>query len=517
MAKALQSKYGFQLFSTRELLVARATSQLTGREELQNFGEAVDRQTKGTWVRDDLADTIENLSDDTSVVIDSVRIRNQIESLRVGYASKIIHVHLDCSDDELQRRYSRRSKKMPGELASFTDTQRNRTERGVRKLKSDADICIRTDRSEPQEVLIRVVSHLGLRGREFPRHVDVLVGGQFGSEGKGQIAAYLAKEYSLLVTVGGPNAGHKVFEVPEPYTFHQLPSGTRSSKAKLLIGPGAAINLETLLREINDCGVDEHRLSIDPLAILITNEDKEAETQLRKSIGSTASGTGRAMIRRILRERNNVFAKDCMQLKAFIRPAVEVLEHARCKNEKVMLEGTQGTGLSIFHGHYPHVTSRDTTASGCLAEAGISPTCVRKVIMVCRTFPIRVQSPQGSTFGPMSKEITLNEIADRSGVPIDDLQKTERTSTTNRKRRIAEFDWVQLQLSASLNGPTDIALTFADYLSVKNRKARRFDQLTSDTILFIREVEKIAGAPVSLISTRFHSRAIVDRRTWGNL
>ena len=193
-----------------------------------------------------------------------------------------------------------------------------------------------------------------------------------------------------------------------------------------------------------------------------------------------------------------------------------MFEEAFCNRKRVLLEGTQGTGLSLYHGHYPHVTSRDTTVAGCLAEAGISPSRVRKVVMVCRTYPIRVQSPSGPgrTSGLMSQEITLEEIAKRSGIDIDELNKIEITSTTKRKRRIGEFDWALLRKAASLNAPTDIALTFSDYLSSKNRDARRVEQLTPETIQFIQEIERVAAAPVSLISTRFHSRSIIDRRSW---
>jgi len=77
---------------------------------------------------------------------------------------------------------------------------------------------------------------------------------------------------------------------------------------------------------------------------------------------------------------------------------------------------------------------------------------------------------------------------------------------------MAEFDWSLLRKSVSLNGPTDIALTFVDYIDIDNRKARRFEQLTSETVRFIEEVERVASAPVSLITTRFDYRSIIDRR-----
>jgi adenylosuccinate synthase len=209
-------------------------------------------------------------------------------------------------------------------------------------------------------------------------------------------------------------------------------------------------------------------------------------------------------------------AKDVLELRPFIRKTFKVLERAFANGRKIMLEGTQGTGLSLYHGDYPHVTSRDTTVAGCLAEAGISPHRVRKVVMVCRTYPIRVADPneQDKTSGFMSQPLTWEIIADRSGLDIDEIRTTEITSTTKRTRRVGEFDWHLLHKAAMLNNPTDIALTFTDYLLKDNKRARRFEQLTSDTIEFIQEVETVSLASVSLISTGFNSRSVIDRRKW---
>ena len=177
-------------------------------------------------------------------------------------------------------------------------------------------------------------------------------------------------------------------------------------------------------------------------------------------------------------------------------------------------KGRRARVFPFITGRYPFVTSRDTTVSGCLAEAGIAPSRVRRTLLVCRTYPIRVESPAAGDSGPMENEITLKEVSRRSRIPLAELRKTERTSTTKRRRRIAEFDWSLLRQSVSLNGPTDIALTFADYLGIENRGARRFEQLSDDTIQFIEEVERVAVAPVSLIATRFNVRSIIDRRKW---
>jgi adenylosuccinate synthase len=114
----------------------------------------------------------------------------------------------------------------------------------------------------------------------------------------------------------------------------------------------------------------------------------------------------------------------------------------------------------------------------------------------------------------MSQPISWEEVSKRSGIDLNEIQKTERTTTTNRERRVGEFDWDLLRLAATLNAPTDIALSFVDYLSAANANAMRFEQLMPDTIRFVEEVERVASAPVSLISTGFNRRSIIDRRMW---
>jgi adenylosuccinate synthase len=114
----------------------------------------------------------------------------------------------------------------------------------------------------------------------------------------------------------------------------------------------------------------------------------------------------------------------------------------------------------------------------------------------------------------MSQPIDWQTIANRSGIDVAEFERIERGSVSDKQRRVAEFDWALLRKASVLNGPTDIALTFVDYLDVRNREARRFDQLQSATIQFIEEVERVAAAPVSLISTRFHVRSVIDRRAW---
>lgn len=512
LAHGLAEQFGCVRISTRELISEQFQKPISTRAEEQKAGEILDQRSAGAWLAQALAKRKAGQKADETWIIDSVRIRQQIDQMRRTFGNRVLHLHLTAPSDERARRFKHRPKRS-GEATTYAATQRDPTEAQVETLADTADVVIDTKRCSVQDVIVRAASHLAFYGRSYRRLVDVIVGGEYGSEGKGHIAAYLAPEYDVLVRVGGPNAGHTVFGEP-PYTHHLLPSGTLRSEAQLVIGPGAALDVHGLLKEVADCRVSAQRLSIDPQATIISRSDASWEMKrLRGSISSTAQGGGRAMARRILYRnlRGQVkLARDIPALRPFLRETTEVLDRAFQRGSRIMLEGTQGTGLSLFHGDYPYVTSRDTTVSGCLAEAGIAPSRVRRIVVVCRTYPIRVGGPSGD----MGVELSWAEISRRSGIPVGKLRKAEKTSTTKRRRRVAEFDWRLLRKVASLNGPTDIALTFADYLTKRNQAARRFEQLDSLTIRFVEEVEKVAAAPVSLISTRFAYRSIIDRRAW---
>lgn len=493
------------------------------RAGLQAYGERLDTETGGMWVAQDLAEYLSDVEASRLVVVDGVRIAAQIDAMRSAFGRDVVHLHLHAPHDELVARYERRKASGASqieELPSYDDVARNATEAQVAELARDADFAIDSQRCSADDVEVRAAAELGLLGRGKERMVDVIVGGEYGSEGKGNIAFYLAREYDLLVRVGGPNAGHKV-PLPTPFTHRSLPSGTMANEgAQLLIGPGATINLDVLLDEIADCRVEVDRLFIDPQAMIIEQADIDAEAPLVADIGSTGSGVGAATARRVMGRTPEAvdtpvrLAGVIPELGPYLRPAIDVLGDAYTSGQKILLEGTQGTALSLYHGQYPHVTSRDTTAAGCLAEAGVAPARVRRVILVCRTYPIRVGDGSAGSSGPMEQPITWEDLASRSNVPLEELLETEKGSVTGKQRRVSEFDWVLLRKAVEVNGATDIALTFADYLDVANRDARRVDQLTPDTIRFIEEVERVAGVPVSLVGTRFAVRSVIDRRRW---
>jgi adenylosuccinate synthase len=514
LANELRKRFKTHRISTRQLLAD--TGAVNERNALIAAGKLLDSKTDGTWVRDGSVPYInENETSCDIILIDAVRTERQVHHLREMFGEKFFHVHVSVPYSVAKERYEGRDAAWDKDVP-YEEVRRDSTEGGVWSLGRIADRVVQNHLCDAASLLARAVAGLKLFPLEPEKLVDVLVGGQYGSEGKGNVCAHLAKDYDVLMRVGGPNAGHLVAH--PRYKYVQLPSGTQSNPStRILVGAGATIWPDQILKEIADCGLTKERIVIDEQAMIIEQSDRDLESKTLGVIASTKQGVGAATARKIIGRDNEPhlgakvrLAKDHPDLRPYIGSASWELEDAYAAKRRIMLEGTQGTSLSLHHGSYPHVTSRETTASGCLADAGIAPNRVRRVAMVTRTYPIRV----GGTSGPMALPIETKVVADRSGLPLDQIDKTEVGTISGTRRRMAEFDWEQLRRSAVLNGATDIALTFADYITAENQNARRFDQLSNETKEFIAEVERVANAPVSLISTRFHRFSVIDRRTW---
>jgi len=319
--------------------------------------------------------------------------------------------------------------------------------------------------------------------------VTIIIGGQYGSEGKGKVAHYFAREMkaSFAVRCGGPNSGHTVIdEQGRARIFQQLPTAAILPDVKLAICSGSYIDLDILLKEIAETNLDKDRLLIDPNAVIITDELKARETQsgLMDRIGSTGSGTGAAVAARINREPSLCFAKDIPELKPFIANVSKRLRSSLNSRERIIIEGTQGFGLSPLHGgHYPYATSRDTTAAAFLSETGLSPLDVDDVVLTIRTFPIRVAGNSGP-FSHPDDEIDWNTITLEGGhsQPIE-----ERTSVTKHVRRVARFDPEIVRQAIISNRPTTIVLNHIDYLSsnkeqVKQQKIQSFIFMVENTL-----------------------------------
>lgn len=513
LARDLGRLLSAEHISTSGLITAAVGREL-GRIELQQLGLSV-QMHGGEWIAEAVRRVAGRTSAADVIVVDAVRTVEQVSDLRRAAECdwQVLHVHLAGASQELAARYNAQADgDEPG--SSWEHVMGAATETAVTDLEAEADAVIDTTSADPAGLATRVLARIDRPWRRGGHYADVLVGGQWGSEGKGNLAFFLASEYDLLIRVGAPNAGHKICgHDGVVYTHRQLPSGTRGTDALLLLGPGAVIDVGILMREIAECQVQPRRLAIDPAALIIEEEDIASEAGLRNAIGSTGTGGGAALARRIMHRGipgGVRMAKNIAQLRPYVRDSALALERARRRGGRIFVEGTQGTGLSILHGTYPHVTSRDTTASTLLAESGIPPQMLRRVVVAYRAYPIRV----GGRSGPMGREISWETVAQRSGLDGDRLKATELGSVSGNPRRVAEFSWTQLRESAQLNGATDLALTFADYLDARNRGVRRRGQLTPETAEFITEMEITAGAPVSLISTGFDSRGPIDCRQW---
>ncbi|MCO6385191.1 adenylosuccinate synthase [Oceanicola sp. 502str15] len=405
------------------------------------------------------------------------------------------------------------------EYATYAEAAAHGTEQQVGTLAEIADLVFDTEDTDPYDLAVATMAFVG-RLQETRPAVDVIVGAQYGSEGKGNVCAKIASRYDGLVRIGGPNAGHRVAD--PIYKYVQLPSGSMSNEeAQIILAAGSTISLPQLMLEIMDHKLTANRLTIDPQVMVIDDEDRRIEEgrgegDALDAIASTKQGVGAAAARKILNRGKPLFgpsvklARDVGQLAQFVRPARTVVDRLLREGKSVLLEGTQGTELSIHHGRYPYVTSRETTSSGCISDAGIAPGAVREVIMVLRTYPIRV----GGTSGPMGRVIDFATVSERSGVPVDEIARTERGTVSNRERRIAEFDWGRLRREAELNGATCIALTFADYIDIANRDATSFGTLTTETQEFIRKIERVSGVPVTLVSKAFAKDGVLERGDW---
>ena len=324
--------------------------------------------------------------------------------------------------------------------------------------------------------------------------VTVVVGGQFGSEGKGKVAQYLAAEQraAAVVRVGGSNSGHTGFSPSgERMILRHLPTAALLPQGLCVIGPGSYVDVHLLLDELRKTQLPLERLAIDYRALEITPDDIAAEARDCKleEIGSTCSGTGAAVRRRVERKARSRGGLAATAVRDRVVDTTTILRELLDQGERVIVEGTQGFGLSVLHSpHYPFVTSRDTSAAGAISEAGLSPLDVDQVVLVLRAFPIRV----GGNSGPLPNEVTWETIRQESGARWD---LDEFTSVTGRLRRVARFDPEIVCQAIAVNQPTHVVLNHIDHVDAA---AAELSSLTDRSRAFMADVEREIGHSVDL-------------------
>jgi len=330
----------------------------------------------------------------------------------------------------------------------------------------------------------------------------VVVGAQWGDEGKGKIVDMLADEADVVARYqGGANAGHTVHVGDEEFILHQIPSGILHPGKRCLLGNGVVLDLEKFFAELDGLiarGIDaEARVGVSGRAHLLLEYHKRldlANEQARGAgkIGTTGKGIGPAYEDKIARrgirvadlrrpERARILLREATmranerllaagaepldperlvdetlarseRLIPLITDVGREITHALARGERVLLEGAQGSLLDVDHGTYPFVTSSNTTAGGAATGTGIGPTAIDAVLGVVKAYTTRVGS------GPLPSEIP-GELGER----LRDLGG-EYGATTGRPRRCGWFDAVVVRYAARVNGLTGLALTKLDVL-----------------------------------------------------
>ncbi|MCZ6613250.1 MAG: adenylosuccinate synthetase [Thaumarchaeota archaeon] len=330
--------------------------------------------------------------------------------------------------------------------------------------------------------------------------VLVIVGGFFGDEGKGKIVSYLAlKDKPDAVIRGGvgPNAGHTVVHNGIPLKLRLLPSAVVSPETKLMIGAGVSINTDVLLSEIKEFSV-ESRVLIDRNCLIITDEHirRDASDHLKGTVGTTGTGTGPANADRALRLAK--LAGDEASLSDYIGSVSSEAHTIIKQGGTIHAEGSQGTFLSLYHGNYPYVTSKDVTASAICSDIGIGPCHVQDVLVVLKSYVTRVGS------GDLPGELNEQEIQSRGW--------SESGTVTGRSRRAAPFDFELARKAIALNSATMLAVTKLDTLYPAAGGVREFNKLPEDARRFVNDLEKELDLQISLIGTGPDTMDIIDRR-----
>lgn len=331
----------------------------------------------------------------------------------------------------------------------------------------------------------------------------VVVGTQWGDEGKGKITDFLAEQADVIARFsGGNNAGHTIQFGGETYKLHLVPSGIFYKDKLAVIGNGVVVDPVALLKELD--GLNERGISTDNLRISnraqvilpyhLAQDEYEERRRGDNKIGTTKKGIGPAYVdkaqrigirmadlleketfERRLKENieyknayfKGMFNETCptfdeifdeyyaagQRLKDYVTDTAKILDDANVADEKVLFEGAQGVMLDIDHGTYPFVTSSNPVAGNVTVGTGVGPTSVSKVIGVCKSYTSRVGD------GPFT-----TELFDEDGHHIREVGR-EYGTTTGRPRRVGWFDSVVLRHSRRVSGITDLSINSIDVLT----------------------------------------------------
>lgn len=317
------------------------------------------------------------------------------------------------------------------------------------------------------------------------KKMDVLVDLQFGSTGKGALAGYIGARngYTAVVSCNMPNAGHTAYspDSDEAFIHKVLPSAIFGDSLRTIaIGPGAVFSIDRLEEEWKN--VCEYRedltLIIHEAAGILLPEHKKAEEATLSRISSTMQGSAEALISKIRREDGAIAKHRGMVIfdRLNMHGRARVVDQAEWlyifgQHDNILLEGSQGYSLGLSAGFYPYCTSRDCTPARVISDCSLPVGWLRDVYGSCRVHPIRVgNTPDG---------FSGDWYDDQREIHFSDLGvKEEKTTVTQRVRRIATFSEIQIEEAMAMALPQFIFLNFANY---DEDEARRVKELIDGT------------------------------------
>jgi len=330
--------------------------------------------------------------------------------------------------------------------------------------------------------------------------LNVVLDAQWGSTGKGKLSGFLGQFYpKFSCSSFGPNAGHTfVDDMGKATVFKFLSTAPLVCGCPALVMPDSVIEVETLLNEAKLINTDVY---VHPRTAILTPDDEKSAKVTGRHLAGTMKGTGHAIAKKMLRIEGTKLAKDVLPA-SMIADTCEMVRKAVRNKETVLMEMSQGFDLSLNHGHdYPYLTSRDITIGAALNSCGCPHTAVSQVIGCMRVYPIRVGNVEKGWSGPChpdQMELTWGDVATQAGGPKD---LVEKTTVTQRVRRVFTFSMMQMKRFVEVNDPDWLFLNFIHYLDWNMHGVLSYDQLTASAKSFINNLEVETNTLVPVVGT----------------
>ena len=344
--------------------------------------------------------------------------------------------------------------------------------------------------------------------------IDIVLGAQYGDEGKGMVAKLMADRaelegnpYEWTARVGAQNAEHRFIHQACDFCARILPSAScYRPNIKAILGAGHCFRPEQLPLEATHLGVPLERIYVDAHAMWLHGEHAVANLEIGNARGTTGWGVGAAIAEKVRRKPGTQLIGDNEVLRGLLGSRITSVPIMLNSLGSGLFEGSQGAMLSLDHGHYPYCTAKNVTVPAMLGELGVGVKRLRRTIGVSRMVVMRVSGPSGPTAG---KEVSYDDIEQRCNLRLPHHRRlqgdTSRWKASTRdnqaeEERLFELSVDEMLLSHTLNNYDALVLTFADYHRKGNYRVTDFNSLHPDTQSLVRDLDRNI-APVILVRT----------------